>query len=359
MSGAVRRNPMYAQLRDLLMERLASGGLAPGARMPSERELCEEFGVSKHTVIKALTELVAMGLVRREQGRGTFVAGSRARVGTLRLVFYRTTGELSFDAYYAHVLGAAEAFAGENGYDLALSSVREGVDSLVHGDAGYLMVGPVPDGLVMRAAERGVPVVVVDHPACPRDADVVAFDEEASGGLAARALLSRGCGSVGYAGEYDALSSERREWPNSVLRLEGVRRALGKAGLALREEHVLSGVRPSDYERALRRAARLGALPEGWVAFSDARARTLLGALEKLGRAPKKMSVVSFGGQQVQGEVWDRARIVGDTRRLGLEAAKLLLERIGTPGREPRRIMLRRRLVEGGRKTSAVRSAGR
>ena len=345
-SRIVQPVPMYAQMRDLLKERIASGGLPPGARVPSERELCEEFGVSKHTVIRALTELVAMGLVRREQGRGTFVAGSRARVGTLRLVFYRTTGELSFDPYYAHVLGAAEAAAAENGFDLAVASVREGTDALVQGDSGYLMMGPVPDELVERAAEWRVPVVVVDHPACPHDVDVVAFDEVASGRLAARALLSRGMGSVGYAGEYDEQSPERREWPNSVLRREGVKDGLARAGLRLKDEHVVTGVRTFEYERALRRAAGSGGLPEAWVAFSEGRAECLARLLEKLGRPAKNSSVISFSGQQVDGNARTRACVVGDTRRLGIEAARLLMERIGSPGRKPRRIMLRRKVVE-------------
>ena len=221
MTRLVQPTPMYAQLRDILAERIASGELSPGARVPSERELCEQFSISKHTVIKALGELTTKGLIRRIQGRGTFVAGRRPRLGTLRFVFYRAAAEIPLDTYYAAVLGAAEACASGHGFDLAIASANSDFDPIAPGDAGCLMVGPVPDELIDRAAETKVPLVSVDHPACPFDVDIVAFDEVASGELAAKVLLSRGFKRIGYVGEGDWSSPDKREWPNSLLRLEG------------------------------------------------------------------------------------------------------------------------------------------
>jgi GntR family phosphonate transport system transcriptional regulator len=53
-------------------------GLAPGSdrRLPTERELVARFGVNRHTVRQALRALAEQGLVRTEQGRGTFAAHS-------------------------------------------------------------------------------------------------------------------------------------------------------------------------------------------------------------------------------------------------------------------------------------------
>nr|WP_250649235.1 MULTISPECIES: GntR family transcriptional regulator [unclassified Actinomyces] len=53
---------------------LISDGLSAGDPLPSERELCERFGVSRMTVRQAVDTLVADGAVERHQGRGTFVA---------------------------------------------------------------------------------------------------------------------------------------------------------------------------------------------------------------------------------------------------------------------------------------------
>ncbi len=66
--------PLYAQVKDLLVQRLVSGAWRPGEALPSEFSLAAEFKVSQGTVRKALDELAAQNVVVRQQGKGTFVA---------------------------------------------------------------------------------------------------------------------------------------------------------------------------------------------------------------------------------------------------------------------------------------------
>ncbi|MBM6545102.1 FadR family transcriptional regulator [Janibacter sp. YIM B02568] len=56
-----------------LKEQILSGRLAPGAKLPSEAELIDEFAVSRTVVREAVTRLRAEGLVETFQGRGSFV----------------------------------------------------------------------------------------------------------------------------------------------------------------------------------------------------------------------------------------------------------------------------------------------
>jgi GntR family transcriptional regulator len=65
--------PLYAQVRDALIERIRTGGWTPGQLIPNEFDLAAEFGVSQGTARKALDALAADGLLVRRQGRGTFV----------------------------------------------------------------------------------------------------------------------------------------------------------------------------------------------------------------------------------------------------------------------------------------------
>lgn len=71
--------PYYHQLKDSLRDNILGRTWPPGTVLPSEADICEGFGVSRITVRQALAELELEGLVRRERGRGTFVAESKIR----------------------------------------------------------------------------------------------------------------------------------------------------------------------------------------------------------------------------------------------------------------------------------------
>jgi GntR family transcriptional regulator len=65
--------PLYAKVREILIDRIKSGGWKPGQLIPNEFEVAAEFGVSQGTARKAIDTLAADGLVIRRQGKGTYV----------------------------------------------------------------------------------------------------------------------------------------------------------------------------------------------------------------------------------------------------------------------------------------------
>jgi GntR family transcriptional regulator len=71
---ALGYRPLYKQVRDMLVRRLAEGTWQPGQVIPSEFQLAEELGVSQGTIRKALDSMTTERLLVRQQGRGTFVA---------------------------------------------------------------------------------------------------------------------------------------------------------------------------------------------------------------------------------------------------------------------------------------------
>jgi GntR family transcriptional regulator len=71
--GKLSIEPLYAQVRNLLAQRIASGVWPPGSMLPNENDLARELGVSSGTVRKALDSLESDRLVVRRQGRGTSV----------------------------------------------------------------------------------------------------------------------------------------------------------------------------------------------------------------------------------------------------------------------------------------------
>jgi GntR family transcriptional regulator, transcriptional repressor for pyruvate dehydrogenase complex len=74
LPAAPRRAPSLSQqVVEGLAERIRSGSLKPGARVPTEPELMQQFGVSRSVVREAISRLQAGGLVRTHQGVGSFV----------------------------------------------------------------------------------------------------------------------------------------------------------------------------------------------------------------------------------------------------------------------------------------------
>jgi GntR family transcriptional regulator len=65
--------PLYRQVEMDLNRRIKAGEWPPGAKIPSEPVLCAQYSVSRVTMREAVTRLVQHGLLRKEQGRGTFV----------------------------------------------------------------------------------------------------------------------------------------------------------------------------------------------------------------------------------------------------------------------------------------------
>ncbi len=72
MGSVSRKQPLYDQLVDTLSEKIENE-MEPGDLLPSERDLCELYGLSRTTVRLAMSELEERGMVARRHGKGTYV----------------------------------------------------------------------------------------------------------------------------------------------------------------------------------------------------------------------------------------------------------------------------------------------
>lgn len=69
--------PLYEQIKDYILHNIQTGEFQPGARIPSERELSRQLGVSRLTVNKALKELEQSGWLTVQIGKGTFITDTK------------------------------------------------------------------------------------------------------------------------------------------------------------------------------------------------------------------------------------------------------------------------------------------
>lgn len=79
--------PIYIQLVEQLKMYIVSGNLAPGARLPSVRELALQTKVNPNTMQKALTELEELKLIYTERTNGKFVTKDHKLISKLRLEY--------------------------------------------------------------------------------------------------------------------------------------------------------------------------------------------------------------------------------------------------------------------------------
>jgi GntR family phosphonate transport system transcriptional regulator len=77
--GVTRRSgvALWRQIADQIRQAIGSGVLGVDGRLPPELALSERFGVNRHTVRSAIAALVQEGVLRAEQGRGTFVTSRK------------------------------------------------------------------------------------------------------------------------------------------------------------------------------------------------------------------------------------------------------------------------------------------
>lgn len=73
---SIQRTSPTSQVRDQLLAAIEAGEYPPGSMLPSERILCESFGVSRVSIREALAGLQSTGLIRVEHGRGAVVRES-------------------------------------------------------------------------------------------------------------------------------------------------------------------------------------------------------------------------------------------------------------------------------------------
>ncbi len=69
--------PLHLQLKKIIKKQIKEGLLKPGEKLPSERELCEKYGISRITVRQALGALSNEGLIFSSHGKGSFVAQNK------------------------------------------------------------------------------------------------------------------------------------------------------------------------------------------------------------------------------------------------------------------------------------------
>jgi DNA-binding LacI/PurR family transcriptional regulator len=225
---------MYQQLRQDLLARIRRGEFSPGDLLPSEKQLCDRYGVSVTTARRALLELVKEGVVYRRAGIGTMVA---PKVRKIRLAFLSI--DYKGDAWRRtpSALGEIVAGLGEECWQRAAAFSMTGVEG---NEAVTYLRGLVEDrgvdGVLLRTADdideellevlevAGMSYVVVKRHVPGRRMNCVVSDDVTGATIATNHLLDLGHRRIGFvcAKPHITFSQER---------LAGYRAALAERGI--------------------------------------------------------------------------------------------------------------------------------
>jgi GntR family transcriptional regulator len=77
--------PLYQQLKRQILQQITSGAYKPDEPIDSERQLSQQFQISRHTVRQAINELVLQGILYRQPGKGTFVRPQRTTIPRIEI----------------------------------------------------------------------------------------------------------------------------------------------------------------------------------------------------------------------------------------------------------------------------------
>lgn len=133
----------YEQVVEQIRERIASGALSVGQRLPTEPQLADSFGVSRGVIREALRVLVAMGLVESRQGSGTFITGDRSQIVTHALTLSVAPEERSVGRLF-EFRELLEAFAAERAAEFRSDAEAAIIRELAEATVAAAAAGDIP-----------------------------------------------------------------------------------------------------------------------------------------------------------------------------------------------------------------------
>ncbi len=236
-------------LKRELRQRIMSGDLPVGSRVPSEAQLVEQTGATRSQARKALRELEEEGLLSRRRGSGSYVlpadpdngqviAGSQDTVRIAVPEYGSRYVRLVLEGFMERMLSEGmkvvttyEAFAGP-GEEAAF------INLLGHMDMAGVAMWVMNDTPAVREAlalqrRQGLAIVLIDRCIPEIDTDIAASDNESVGHMLCQALLDRGHQRIGF------VTSEKDTAHTIIERLEGYSRALREAGIPVEDRFIV------------------------------------------------------------------------------------------------------------------------
>lgn len=335
----------YISVKTRIKHEIDSGLIAE--KLPGERVLADELGVSYMTVRKAIEELVEEGVLVKQGTRGTFVND--------RKTSSRSTGNIGFfldeeiregisSPYYSLVFKSLEDEVTRHGYNLLFFSDFDDLHPLKNTrkiDGAIICCFPRLEDKI-QSVKRFLPIVLLDNIPADKSIPTVTIDNFNSLSHSVEYLISLGHTRIGFvSGLLD--SDICRD------RLQGYKNALSRSGIPLDSTLVFKG--DYSYESGERAGKYFSALPDIPTAIMFANDSMAIGAMKVLQehglKIPADISVIGFDDVLVASKVFPtlttNAAPIEDMAR---QAVEILLSEINGSNCDFQHLILEARLIK-------------
>ena len=333
--------PKYQKLKEYLKKTIIDSELKSGDKIPSENMLSAKFNISRHTVRKALGELVNEGWLVTTQGKGTFVRDTKNNNGGVRPIIGVMTTYLG-DYIFPSIIRGIDQVLAENGYNIVLCCTNNRFDTervclnnLLSQNINGLIVEttksalPNPNlDLYRMFQKRDIPVLFMHGSYKGFDAASVYEDDVEAGYIAAKHLIQLRHKKIGCIFKIDDIQGHAR--------FEGFIKAHREHDLIVSDKNTLW----FDTADLAYKVNENGPVEEllnectAIVCYNDQIALKMIDIVRaKNIPVPDRLSLVSFDDSDLATASEIKMTTVAHPKeKLGMEAASIMLKMLSDPG---------------------------
>ncbi|MBF4695044.1 GntR family transcriptional regulator [Fusibacter ferrireducens] len=332
----------YQQVKKYIIDFMQAEHLKYGDPIPTESELMKRFDVSRHTVRRALSDLVNEGWLYTMQGSGTYVSDPNADMNISgKMVGIITT--YFRDYIFPDIISGMDDVFSEEGYSLLLgttknNSTRERVvlNNMLNNQLAGLIVEPSKSvypnqniQLYRKFINRGIPVLFIHATYRALETSYVIQDDEYAGYIVTKHLIDLGHKYILGIFKQDDMQGHGR--------YQGYQNALEEAGINTGDDLVqwftTEGSRKVASEENIKAWLDENEKVTAFVCYNDKLAVNVLNSLMALGYSvPQDYSIVSFDNSKRANTMVTKLTSVAHPKaELGEKAAHLLIELMKNP----------------------------
>lgn len=339
--------PKYFTLMEELKEKIISGRIQPGEKLPSENQFTVQYSLSRHTVRKALSLLEQEGYIEACHGKGTFCSEKMRHMKKSRNIAVVTT--YISDYIFPRLIQGIDNVLSEQGYSIILKNTGNSrqkeakcLEELLQKDIDGLIIEPSKSqlscrhpGLYENLEKYQIPYIFIQGIYTEmKDKPHILMDDTRGGYLVTKYLLEQGHRRITGFFKADDIQGIQRH--------KGYVRALQEAGIPYDPDLVVwfhTEDRRSKPSMMVKEMVKTGSLPHGIVCYNDQIAVQVIESLEDCGlQVPKDISVTGYDNSLYAQRGTGITTIAHPQERLGEMAAELILEKINGVSEEDSKV---------------------